>query len=125
LSDRMDRSKLIVIGWTVYAALYLLFGVLPATPLLLWPMFAAYGVFLAATEGAEKALVADMVPRERSGTAFGWYNLVVGLALLPASLLFGWLWDLWSPTAAFAFGSSCALIAAGLLRWWVPKPAKS
>lgn len=122
LSDRIERRRLIIGGWSVYAALYLLFGFLPAQPGLLWPMFGAYGIFLAATEGVEKALVADMVPREQSGTAFGWYNLVVGAMLLPASALFGWLWSSLSPPVAFAFGSGCALVAALLLRFWVGTP---
>jgi MFS family permease len=118
-SDRIERRRLIVGGWTVYAVLYLVFGFLPATPWLLWPMFAAYGVFLAATEGVEKALVADMVPPAQAGTAFGWYNLIVGAFLLPASVAFGWLWSSFAPSAAFAFGSICALVAALLLRFWV------
>ena len=122
LSDRVGRRRLIVGGWTVYAALYLVFGLLPASPWLLWPMFAAYGLFLAATEGVEKALVADLVPGENSGTAFGWYNLVSGILLLPASTLFGWLWASASPLAAFAFGAACALLAAALLRFWVRAP---
>ena len=119
LSDRIGRRRLIVGGWGVYAVLYLIFGLLPAKAWLLWPMFAAYGLFLAATEGVEKALVADLVPRESSGTAFGWYNLTVGVLLLPASAIFGWLWATWSPLSAFAFGSGCALGAALLLRFWV------
>ena len=119
LSDRFDRRRIIVGGWSVYAVFYLALGLMPATPLLLWPMFAAYGLFLAATEGVEKALVADMVPRTQAGTAFGWYNLIVGVALLPASLLFGWLWSSASPLAAFAFGAGCAFAAALLLRFWV------
>lgn len=123
LSDRIDRRRLIVAGWGVYAAFYLLFGLLPAQPWLLWPMFAGYGLFLAATEGAEKALVADLAPGEQAGTAFGWYNLVAGVMLLPASLLFGWLWEGIAPLAAFAFGSVCALVAAALLAWWVPRAA--
>ena len=122
LSDRLGRRRLIIGGWTVYAVLYLLFGLLPAKPWLLWPMFGAYGLFLAATEGVEKALVADLVPRENSGTAFGWYNLVAGALLLPASVLFGWLWATLSPLSAFAFGSACALCAALLLRFWVTPP---
>jgi len=123
LSDRIERRSLIIGGWSVYAVFYLLFGLMPARPWLLWPMFAGYGLFLAATEGAEKALVADMVPREQSGTAFGWYNLVVGIVLLPASVVFGWLWATLSPLTAFAFGSGCALLAAALLRFWIT-PAK-
>ncbi len=118
-SDRIDRRRLIVGGWAVYALFYLVFGLLPATPWLLWPLFAGYGLFLAATEGAEKALVADLVPGEQAGTAFGWYNLAAGVLLLPASLLFGWLWSDIAPLAAFAFGSACALAAALLLAFWV------
>jgi len=121
-SDRIDRRRLIVGGWAVYALFYLVFGLLPATPGLLWPLFAGYGLFLAATEGAEKALVADLVPGEQAGTAFGWYNLVAGVLLLPASLLFGWLWSDIAPLAAFAFGSACALASALLLAFWV-RPA--
>jgi MFS family permease len=128
LSDRVERRTMIVAGWSIYAVLYLLFGLMPAKPWLLWPMFAAYGVFLAATEGVEKALVADMVPSGQSGTAFGWYNLVMGVLLLPASVLFGWLWVTLSPLSAFAFGSACALLAALLLRFWVvavPNPGRT
>jgi MFS family permease len=124
LSDRIDRRKLIVAGWSVYAVFYLLFGLLPARPLLLWPMFAGYGLFLAATEGAEKALVADLVPKHQAGTAFGWYNLVASILLLPASLMFGWLWATLSPFTAFAFGSACALLAAILLLFWVKVPGE-
>jgi MFS family permease len=123
LSDRVDRRKLIIGGWSIYAVFYLSFGLMPAHPALLWPMFAGYGLFLAATEGVEKALVADMVPKEQAGTAFGWYNLVVGILLLPASALFGWIWATLSPLSAFAFGSACALSAALLLRFWVAAPA--
>ncbi|MDR3389738.1 MAG: MFS transporter [Rudaea sp.] len=123
LSDRIERRSLIIGGWSVYAFLYCLFGLLPASPWLLWPMFAAYGVFLAATEGVEKAMVADLVPVHLSGTAFGWYNLIVGALLLPASVIFGWLWSTFAPATAFAFGSACALVAAVLLHFWVT-PAK-
>lgn len=119
LSDRIDRRKLIVAGWSIYAVFYLAFGLLPARPLLLWPMFAGYGLFLAATEGAEKALVADLVPKQQAGTAFGWYNLVAGILLLPASLVFGWIWASVAPFAAFAFGAGCAFAAALLLAFWV------
>ena len=125
LSDRIDRRRLIVGGWLVYAVFYFLFGLLPAHSVLLWPMFAGYGLFLAATEGAEKALVADMVPKAQAGTAFGWYNFVVGLSLLPASVVFGWIWSALSPLAAFLFGSACAFGAALLLRFWVEPFAPS
>ena len=123
LSDRLGRTRLIVSGWIVYAIFYLVLGVQRDNSWVLWPMFAGYGVFLAATEGAEKALVADLVPRESAGTAYGWYNLVVGLFLLPASVVFGWLWQLETPLFAFGFGAGCVLLAALLLKFWVEPAA--
>ena len=119
LSDRFGRVRVLAIAWLAYAAAYLVIGLLPSADWALWAMFAGYGAITAALEGTEKALVADLVSRERSGTAFGWYNLVSGLFLLPASILFGWIWSAFSPFAAFAFGAACALIAALLLWIWV------
>lgn len=118
LSDRLGRTRLIVAGWAVYGLFYLLLGVVGAA-WLMWPLFAGYGVFMAATEGAEKALVADLAPAERLGTAYGWFNLTAGLMLLPASLLFGSLWQYAGPLAAFTFSAGCALLASFLLQFWV------
>lgn len=122
LSDRLGRVRLILSGWAIYGLFYLAMGLNGFHTLLLWPMFAFYGVFLAATEGAEKALVADLAPRDRLGTAYGWFNLVVGAMLLPASLVFGWLWQGTAAEAAFAFSATCALAAALLLKFWVRLP---
>ena len=111
LSDTLGRKPLIVAGWLLYAAVYFAFG--RATDAWqAWALFAVYGVFFGLTEGSEKALVADLVPAARRGAAFGWYNLAIGLAALPASLLFGALWDWRGPRAAFAFGSALALAAS-------------
>lgn len=118
LSDKLGRVRLIVGGWVVYSVFYLLLG-LNGQPLMVWPLFAFYGLFMAATEGAEKALVADMVPKDVLGTAYGWFNLTAGIMLLPASIIFGWLWQATSPLAAFGFSAGCALFAALLLRVWV------
>jgi MFS family permease len=124
LSDRLGRVRLILAGWLVYGLFYLLLGINGFHALLLWPLFAFYGLFLAATEGAEKALVADLAPRERLGTAYGWFNLTAGVMLLPASLIFGWLWQGMAVEAAFGFSAGCALAAALLLKFWV-MPAQS
>jgi len=118
LSDKVGRVRLIIGGWMVYSVFYLLLG-LNGQPSLVWPLFAFYGLFMAATEGAEKALVADMVSNEVLGTAYGWFNLTAGIMLLPASIIFGWLWQATSPLAAFGFSAACALFAALLLRVWV------
>jgi len=123
LSDRWGRSRVLAIAWFAYAGAYLTLGWMPGADWALWLTFAGYGAITAALEGTEKALVADLVPRERSGTAFGWYNLVSGIFLLPASVLFGWIWSAIAPPAAFGFGAACALAAALLLLFWVA-PAK-
>ncbi len=118
LSDRLGRPRLIVGGWLIYAGFYLLLG-FNSHPVLLWPLFGLYGLFMAATEGAEKALVADLAPREMLGTAYGWFNMIAGVMLLPASILFGWLWQQVGAPVAFGCGAGCALLAALLLRGWV------
>jgi MFS family permease len=119
LSDRVGRLRLILGGWAVYGAFYLLLGLIDAQMALLWPLFAFYGLFLAATEGAEKALVADLVPASLVGTGYGWFNMITGVMLLPASFLFGWLWQNFGPAAAFSLAAVCAALAAILLKWWV------
>src|SRR5689334_17760405 len=114
LSDRIGRKPLIIGGWLLYAAVYFAFAWAGA-PWQAWALFAIYGIFYGMTEGTEKALVADIVPRTRRGAAFGWYNLAIGLGALPASLIFGWLWDNHGAPSAFLFGASLALVAAVLM----------
>ena len=114
LSDRLGRKPLIIGGWFLYAAVYFAFAWAGA-PWQAWALFAIYGIFYGMTEGTEKALVADIVPYARRGAAFGWYNLALGLGALPASLIFGWIWDRSGASSAFVFGASLALIAAVLM----------
>lgn len=119
LSDRIGRKPLIVGGWLLYAAVYFAFAWAGA-PWQAWALFAVYGVFYGMTEGSEKALVADIVPALRRGAAFGWYNLAIGLGALPASLIFGWIWDRSGAGTAFVFGASLALIAAMMMALVAP-----
>jgi MFS family permease len=114
LSDRLGRKPLILAGWAIYAAVYFAFGRATET-WHAWALFLAYGVFFGLTEGTERALVADLVGPARRGTAFGWYNLAIGIGALPASLLFGVVWDRLGPTAAFDLGAAMAVAAALVL----------
>lgn len=110
LSDRLGRRPLIVCGWALYAAVYLGFA-LAWSEWHAWLLFAIYGIMFGLTEGTQKALVADLVPSSRRGLAFGWFNFAIGIAALPASLLFGVVSDRVSPSAAFMMGASFAAIA--------------
>ena len=114
-SDRIGRKPVIAMGWAIYAGVYLLFGRITET-WQVWALFIVYGLHFALTEGTEKALVADLVPASRRGTAYGWYNFTIGMAALPASLVFGIVWDRWSPNAAFGMGAALSFVAlAGLV----------
>ncbi len=110
LSDKLGRRKVIGIGWAVYALVYLGFAV-SVTVWHMWLLFAAYGIYYGIVEGATKAFVADLVPPERRGTAYGYYNGLVGLMLLPASVLAGWLWEAVNPAAPFYLGAGLAFLA--------------
>ncbi len=121
LSDRIGRIHVLRAGYLAYAIFYFLLGQVTHASWLLYGLFGFYGLFLAATEGVEKALVADLAPPERAGMAFGWFNLVAGAMLLPASLLFGLLYQAVSPTVAFLSSAACAT-GAMLLTLWVGSP---
>jgi MFS family permease len=111
LSDRIGRRPLIVAGWILYAAVYLGFA-RASESWHAWGLFLAYGAFFALTEGVEKALVADLAPERARGTAFGWYNLVLGIGALPASLLFGAVWQWAGAPAAFVVGATLSVVAS-------------
>lgn len=111
LSDRLGRRPLIVGGWLLYAIVYVGFA-MASVPWHAWVLFATYGVFFGMTEGAEKAFVADLAGADVRGAAFGWYNLAIGIGALPASLIFGAVWEAYGPATAFLLGASLAIVAA-------------
>jgi len=121
LSDRVGRRRLIIGGWMAYGLVYLGFA-LSHTGWQIWTLFGFYGIYYAATEGSAKALIADMVPAERRGTAYGLYNAAIGLTAFPASAIAGLLWQGafgWQglgPAAPFYFGAGLSLLA-GILFW--------
>ena len=115
LSDKVGRIPLLLGGYIAYALFYAGLGLMTHNGPLLLVLFCFYGLFMAATEGVEKALVADIAPPELRGTAFGWFNLTAGIFLLPASIIFGWLYQAVSPLVAFGFSATCSLTAAVLL----------
>lgn len=108
LSDRIGRHKVIIAGWLVYGLIYLGFAFANAN-WQVWVLYTLYGLYYGLTEGVGKALVADLVPAEKRGTAYGLYNAAVGVAALPASFIAGLLWQKVSPAAPFLFGAALSL----------------
>ncbi len=122
LSDRLGRKRLIVSGWVLYAAVYAGFA-FATSEASLWILFLVYGIYFGMVEGAEKALVADLVRPEQRGTAYGLYNLAFGVTVFPASLLMGMIWDWKGPATAFLFSAFIGATAAALLLIFVrPHP---
>lgn len=115
LSDRIGRRKTTFLGFFVYGVVYLGFA-FSNTQSLIWVFMALYGVYYGLSEGVLRAYVADLVEdKSVLATAYGIYHTVVGLCMFPASLIMGILWQQFSPTVAFSFGATLALISATLL----------
>jgi MFS family permease len=121
LSDRVGRRTTLLLGWLLYAASYFSFS-MASTPLAWGLTLALYAGFYGLTEGAERALVADLAPGPQRGAAFGWFHGLIGLALLPASAAFGAIADAAGLAAAFRAAAFVALVAAvallGVVRSW-------
>ncbi|MBU4449805.1 MAG: MFS transporter [Actinobacteria bacterium] len=114
ISDRLGRKTMIICGWVAYFLTYFGFA-FANVPYMIWVLFVFYGLFFGFTEGVEKAFVCDMVPKENLGTAYGFYNLAIGLSALPASLIFGFVWKVFSFKAAFIMGACIAAVALIML----------
>jgi MFS family permease len=122
LSDRLGRRPMILAGWAVYAAVYLGFATASSTGVLI-AIFLVYGLYYGLTEPVERAWVAGLAGAQVRGTAFGAYHGVIGLAALPASVIFGALYVAFGPGAAFGTGAALAGIAALLLTRVGKQPA--
>ena len=114
ISDKIGRKVMILSGWFVYFLTYLGFAYFNEY-YLIYLLFIIYGLYFGLTEGVEKALVADIVPKENIGTAFGFYNLSLGIATLPASVIFGFIWKAYSFRAAFLTGALISIVSSLML----------
>jgi MFS family permease len=114
LSDKIGRKAMIVSGWVIYALVYAGFAFVGAE-WQVWALFIIYGVYFGLTEGVEKALVADLVRSENRGTAYGLYNLAIGITVLPASVLFGLLWNNFGASTAFLLSAAVSVFAAAAM----------
>lgn len=125
LSDRIGRRGVIIGGWLMYAAVYLGFA-LADNAWQVFALYAVYGIYYGVAYGTTKALVADLVPADLRGTAYGTYNAVLSLVAFPASVIAGVLWQgvgEWNgfgASAPFYFGAAMALVGAVMLAAWLP-----
>lgn len=116
LSDRIGRKNLIISGLLIYTLVYLGFA-FATRSIHVWILFGIYGLYYGLANGTMRAYVADLVGEESRATAFGVYHGVVGLTALPASLIFGWLWQSAGVSVAFGFGAGLALLAVVIFRF--------
>ena len=109
-ADRFGKKRVVLVGFILFALIYYGFAV-AGSATAAWVLFGLYGVFMGLTEGVQKAFLTTIIPPDFKATAFGVYNTAVGLALFPASLIGGWLWDRVSPAATFYYGSAMAAVS--------------
>lgn len=110
-ADRVSPGRLILVGWGLYAAVYLGFA-FASQAWHAWALFVAYAGFYALTEPAEKKLVARFASVGESGAAFGWFHTALGITNLPSSLIFGWIYERYGAGPAFSWGAGSAVLAA-------------
>ena len=113
LVDRIGPRWPLLAGWLLYASVYLSFAFAVQS----WQaiaLFMVYAIFYSLTEPAEKTIVAQLVPPEQKGQAFGWFHFCLGIAALPANLLFGSLYTAEQPLLAFGLGAALAVVAGML-----------
>lgn len=118
LSDRIGREKLLIAGFLIYAVVYFGFGFTGNIQTII-ALFALYGVYSASTDGVQKALVSDLVDKNKKGTGLGMYNALLGITLLPASLIAGLLYDKINSSIPFYFGAATAALSAILMTIFV------
>ncbi len=117
LSDRLGKERMILMSWASYAVAFVLLGQVSQGHGL-WLVTVAYGLFIGLSEGPERALISDLAQAGEQGTAFGWYHLMLGIAAIPAGLLFGALWHYLGAATAFSYAGALAVLSAGLLHFW-------
>jgi len=114
LSDRIGRKKLLVAGYLVFSSVYLGFAVASSKAVIV-AVFVMYGLYTAMIAGVERAFIAEISPKELKGTMLGMHSTIVGIALLPASVIAGLLWDGFGAPVTFFFGSGMSFAAALIL----------
>jgi MFS family permease len=114
LSDKIGRKPSIIMGWVIYALVYIAFALLENSSGLI-TVFLIYGLYFGLTESSEKAWVSELAPAEIRGAGFGFYNGIIGLGALPASVFFGFFWKLWGAPVAFFLGAVLSLVAILIL----------
>ncbi|MEA2015360.1 MAG: MFS transporter [Actinomycetota bacterium] len=114
MSDKIGRKIMILSGWLVYFLTYIGFAYVDKD-YLIYVLFIVYGLYFGLTEGAERALIADIVPEKSFGTAYGFYNLSMSIATLPASIVFGFIWKAYNFKAAFLTGAVISAVASVML----------
>ena len=123
-SDKVGRRRILILGYLVFAFVYLGFG-FAYNQIMIVSCFLLYGLYTAMITGVERAYIAEISPSDLKGTMLGLHSTLVGIALLPASLIAGVLWDLFGAVVPFIFGSSLALLASILLVFFMPNQSLS
>jgi len=117
VADQISRGAVVAISWSAFSCAFVLLAVFTDQQAF-WLITVVYGLFSGFGEGAERAVISDFAAERERGTAFGWYNLVLGLAAIPGGLLFGGIWHYYGAAAAFLTAGALAFVSMVLLGGW-------
>jgi len=109
-SDKVGRRITLPLGYILYGLIYLGIGLID-TKMAFWGLFTAYGLFIAISTGGERALIAELAPAHLKASAYGMHSAIVGIGLLPASVIAGFMWEAWGQASPFVFGGALGIIA--------------
>lgn len=124
LSDIIGRKNILVVGYFVFSAVYLGFA-FASSGTMIWLIFILYGFYTALISGAQRAFITEIAPPHLKGTMLGLQSTIEGAALLPASVIAGFLWDSVSASAPFILGCSLSFISAVMLIFFMKVPKKT
>jgi MFS family permease len=110
VADRLGKRRIVIVGFGMFGCVYA-GAALSSTPWHMAGLFVLYGGYMGLTDGVQRAYLATLIPDHRKATGFGLYHMVIGLAILPASVVAGMLWDHIGPAAPFWFGAAMSALA--------------
>jgi MFS family permease len=124
LSDRIGKERILVAGYLIYSIVYFGFGITSHVGAIV-ALFALYGLYSAATDGIQKAFISDITDKNKQGTGLGIYNALLGITLLPASIIAGVLYDKVNSRVPFYFGAATALLSGIMMIFFIRNRKKS
>lgn len=121
LADRIGKEKMLIIGYAVFLVSTILMVTLAGNTLYAYAVAIVFGLYAGISETVQRAVIPRYVKPELRGTAFGLYNLIIGACFFASNVIFGFLWDSYSLTAAVTYSAIITLISISAMATFIKK----